>query len=384
MPGMFRSVLNRVVSNNNAKMENSKDGEIDEILRQHRAIIKVVGVGGGGGNSIDRMTEVGVAGAHFIAVNTDAQDLVKIKAEKKILIGKDLTGGLGAGADPNIGEQAARENEPELKAALVGADMVFVTCGLGGGTGTGAAPVVAELARKIGALTIGVVTLPFEMEGHHRWSNAMGGLNRLEMNTDTLIVIPNDKLLQLVPDIPIQTAFKVADEILVNSVKGITELITKPGLINLDFADVRAIMSSGGVALIGVGESDSENRAEDAAKKAVNNPLLDVDITGAKGALIDVIGGDDLTLEEARKIVSSVTDKLDPEAKVIWGAQINEAFKNTVRVLLIVTGVQSAQITGREKVVEKKRKARLEHELGIEFVETEDAELDSGKVRKLS
>lgn len=384
MPGMFRSVLNRVVSNNNAKQAENKDSEIDEILRQHRAVIRVIGVGGGGGNSIDRMTEVGVAGAHFIAVNTDAQDLVKIKAEKKILIGKDLTGGLGAGADPNIGEQAARENEPELKEALAGADMVFVTCGLGGGTGTGAAPVVAELAKKSGALTIGVVTLPFEMEGHHRWSNAMGGLNRLEMNTDTLIVIPNDKLLQLVPDIPIQTAFKVADEILVNSVKGITELITKPGLINLDFADVRAIMSSGGVALIGVGESDSENRAEDAAKKAVNNPLLDVDITGAKGALIDVIGGDDLTLEEARKIVSSVTDKLDPEAKVIWGAQINEAFKNTVRVLLIVTGVQSAQITGREKVVEKKRKARLEHELGIDFVETEDAELDSGKVRKLS
>lgn len=386
LPGMFRSVLNRAATTNgkNEANDRNKDAEIGELLKSHRAVIRVVGVGGGGGNSIDRMTEVGVAGANLIAVNTDAQDLVKIKAGEKILIGKDLTGGLGAGADPSIGEQAARENEPELKAALMGADMVFVTCGLGGGTGTGAAPVVAEVAKKIGALTIGVVTLPFEMEGHHRWQNAMGGLNRLEMNTDTLIVIPNDKLLQLVPDIPIQTAFKVADEILVNSVKGITELITKPGLINLDFADVRAIMSSGGVALIGVGESDTENRAIEAVNKAVNNPLLDVDITGAKGALIDVIGGEDLTLEEARKIVSAITGKLDPEAKVIWGAQINESFKNTVRVLLIVTGVQSAQITGREKVVEKKRKARLEHELGIEFVETEDAELDSGKVRKLS
>lgn len=379
MPGMAREVMVR-----QTQSESNKDREIDEILKAHRAVIRVVGVGGSGGNSIDRMTEVGVAGADLIAVNTDAQDLLKIKAGRKVLIGKDLTGGLGAGADPAIGEQAARENEQEIREALMGSDMVFVTCGLGGGTGTGAAPVIAEIAKKAGALTMGVVTLPFEMEGHHRWSNAMGGLNRLELATDTLIVIPNDKLLQLVPDIPIQTAFKVADEILVNSVKGITELITKPGLINLDFADVRAIMSSGGVALIGVGESDTENRAVEAVNKAINNPLLDVDITGARGALIDVIGGNDLTLEEARKIVSSVTDRLDAEAKVIWGAQINESFKNTVRVLLVVTGVQSAQITGREKVAENKRKARLERELGIEFVETEDAGLDSGKIKKLS
>ncbi len=359
------------------------DTELEEILRQHKAVIRVVGIGGSGNNSILRMMEVGIEGAEMIAINTDAQDLLKVKGAQKVLIGKDITGGLGAGADPTIGEQAARENEQDIKEALMGTDLTFITCGLGGGTGTGGAPVVAEVSKKLGALTIGIVTLPFEMEGHARWNNAVMGLSKLETVVDTLIVIPNDKLLQLVPDIPISTAFKVADEILVNAVKGITELITKPGLINLDFADVKAVMLSGGVALIGLGESDTENRAMESVTKAINSPLLDVDITGAKGALINVIGGPDMTLDESRNIVSIVTDKLDPEARVIWGAQIDESLKQTVRVLLIVTGVQSAQITGREKLMEDKRRTRMEKELGIEFVSVEETGLEK-PIKRLS
>lgn len=336
-----------------------------------RAVIKVVGCGGAGGNSVDRMMELGIEGAEIIAVNTDAQDLMKIKANKKILIGRETTAGLGAGADPSVGEAAARETEPDIKQALSGADLVFVTCGLGGGTGTGSAPVVSEIAKKMGALVIGVATLPFEMEGKHRWDNASVGLSKLETTVDTLIIVPNDKLLQIVPDIPIATAFKVADELLVNAVKGITELITKPGLINLDFADVRAVMKSGGIALIGLGESDSDNRAIEAIQRAVNNPLLDVDITGAKGALVDVIGGPDLTLEESRQIVSVVSDKLDVGAKVIWGARVEDSMKESIKVLLIVTGVQSSQLMSREKVFEQKRKEKMEKSLGISFVNSE-------------
>lgn len=355
------------------------DNELIEMLKQHRAHIKVVGCGGAGNNTIDRMTEIGVEGAELITVNTDAQDLLKVKSHKKILIGKEITRGLGAGADPVIGEQAARENEQDIKESLMGSDLVFVTCGLGGGTGTGSAPVVAEVAKKVGALTIGIVTLPFEMEGHSRWGNATGGLNKLENTVDTLIVIPNDKLLQIVPDIPVSTAFRVADEILVNAVKGITELITKAGLINLDFADVKAIMTSGGIALIGVGESDAENRATEAVNRAINNPLLDVDITNAKGALVQVIGGPDLTLEESREIVSVISEKLDTEAKIIWGAQVEESLKKTIRVLLIVTGVQNAPTRARDI----KKQVKMEQELGIEFIPAGDKDLDSGQVKRL-
>jgi cell division protein FtsZ len=262
-----------------------------------------------------------------------------------------------------------------------------VTCGLGGGTGTGSAPVVAEISKKVGALVIGIVTLPFEMEGHQRWTNATGGLAKLETSVDTLIVVPNDKLLQIVPDIPIATAFKVADEILVNAVKGIAELITKPGLVNLDFADVRAVMRGGGLALIGLGESDSDNRAAESIQRAVNNPLLDVDITGAKGALVDIIGGPDLTLEESREIVSVVSDKLDPGAKVIWGTRIEESMKEAIKVLLIVTGIQSSQIMAREKIFEQKRKEKMEKALGINFVEggvEGGKSLGGGKIKRLS
>ena len=347
--------------------QNDADEELAALLKNHRATIKVVGCGGGGNNTINRITEVGVAGAETIAVNTDAQDLLYTSADKKILIGKDVSGGLGAGGVPKVGEESARESEKDIRDALNGSDMVFITAGMGGGTGTGSAPVVAEVSKKLGSLTVGIVTIPFQMEGQRRYDNAMYGLEKLEKSVDTLIVIPNEKLLELAPNLPLHTAFKVADEILTNSVKGIAELVTKAGLVNLDFADIRAVMGDGGVAMIGVGESDSENRSQEAVEKAVNNPLLDVDVSGASGALINVIGSNDMTLSEAKAVVEAVSTKLDEDAKVIWGAQISEDLGNNLRVLLIVTGVSSPQITGkRSKKLEEN--AKTSNELGIEFV----------------
>lgn len=346
---------------------NAMDEELEKLLAQHRATIKVVGAGGGGCNTINRMTEVGIEGTETIAINTDAQDLLYTSADIKILIGKELTRGLGAGGDPRVGEESARETEHEIKMKLEGSDIIFITCGLGGGTGTGSVPVIADVAKKLGALTIAIVTIPFSMEGNRRYENAIMGLEKLESIVDTLIVIPNDKLLELAPDLPLHTAFKVADEILTNSVKGIAELVTKAGLVNLDFADIKAVMCNGGVAMIGMGESDKENRAVDSVQKAINNPLLDVDITGATGALINVCGGPDMTLDEAKKVVETVAEKLDEDAKMIWGAQISDDMANTIRTLLIVVGVNSPQILGANKDPNNKEK-KQEGDLGIEFV----------------
>jgi cell division protein FtsZ len=349
--------------------KNPLDAELEEMLSKQKASIKVVGCGGAGNNTINRISEVGVVGAETIAINTDAQDLLYTTADKKILIGKELTKGLGAGGIPKVGEEAAKEQEHEIKNAITGADMVFLTCGLGGGTGTGSVAVVSEIAKKMGSLTVGIVTIPFSMEGHRRYENAMFGLDNLEKNVDTLIIIPNDKLIELAPDLPLHTAFKVADEILTNAVKGIAELITKAGLVNLDFADVKAVMGNGGVALIGIGESDTENRAMESVEKAIHNPLLDVDITGANGALINVCGGTDLTLNEAKKIVEAISVKLDEDARIIWGAQISEDLDGAVKVMLIVTGVKSSQITGRSQISEDKNpKEQMGDVLGIEFV----------------
>lgn len=347
---------------------NPLDQELEQILSRQKAKIKVVGCGGAGNNTINRISEVGISGAETIALNTDAQDLLYTTAAVKILIGKEITQGLGAGSIPQIGEEAARENEHEIKAKLQGADMVFITCGLGGGTGTGSAPVVAEQAKKLNALTVAIVTLPFEMEGKRRYENAMYGLEKLEKSVDTLIVIPNDKLLELAPELPLHTAFKIADEILTNAAKGIAELVTRAGLVNLDFADIKTVMGRGGVAMIGVGESDSDNRAKECVQKALSNPLLDVDITGASGALINVNGGTDMTLDEARTVVEAVTQKMSDDARVIWGAQISEDLGKTVRCMLIVTGVHSPQIFGPRRLVKQKEKEEIEQELGIDFL----------------
>ncbi len=345
------------------------DEELRKILESRKAEIKVVGVGGAGGNTLSRLMQVGIVGAETVAVNTDAQDLLYTDADRKILIGRDVTGGLGAGADPKVGTEAAKESKEDIKKGLEGADMVFVDCGLGGGTGTGASAIVADIAKKLGCLTVGIVTLPFEMEGRQRTKNAQEGLENLESVVDTLIVIPNDKLLEIVPDVSITTAFKVADEILVNAVKGIAELITKPGLVNLDFADIRAVMSSGGLAMIGMGESDSENRAIESVEKALNNPLLDVDVEGASGALVNVSGGQDITIKECQEIVEGVSAKINQEAKIIWGAQIIKELGDAIRAMLIVTGVKSSQIYGPEKTFTTEKQREIEQVLGIDFID---------------
>ncbi|MCF7871795.1 cell division protein FtsZ [Candidatus Woesearchaeota archaeon] len=365
----YREDIRSVKQTNIERKSNELDEELERLLSQQKAKIKVFGCGGGGNNTINRITEIGIHGAETIAINTDAQDLLYTSADKKILIGRDLTKGLGAGSIPKIGEEAAREQSHEIKQTMAGADMIFITCGLGGGTGTGSAPIVAELSKNSGALTVGIVTIPFRMEGQRRYENAMMGLDSLRKNVDTLIVIPNDKLLELAPDLPLHTAFKIADELLTNAVKGVAELVTKAGLVNLDFADIRTVMGDGGVALIGVGESDSDNRATEAVEKAINNPLLDVDIQGANGALINVVGGPDMTLEEARKVVEIVSERLDAEARMIWGAQINDDLEGTIKVMLVVTGVKSSQIMGSYKESKEQRKKTSESELGIEFVD---------------
>ena len=346
----------------------SQDEELKKLLEAKKAVIKVVGCGGAGGNTISRLMQVAIVGAEAIAINTDAQDLLYTDADIKVLIGKELTGGLGAGADPRIGEDSAKESKPDIKKILQGSDMVFVTCGLGGGTGTGSLPVVADVAKRLGALTVGIVTLPFTMEGRHRMLNAQEGLRKLQEIVDTLIVIPNDKLLEIVPDVSITTAFKVADEILVNAVKGITELVTRPGLVNLDFADVRAVMSNGGVAMVGIGDSDTDNRALESIDRALNNPLLDIDINGAKGALINVSGGLDITIRECQEIVETVANKLSPDAKIIWGAQILKELGDSVRTMIIVTGASSPRVLQPKQAAKEKRKD-IERLLGIDVVD---------------
>lgn len=347
---------------------NPIDEELEQILAKQRARIKVVGCGGAGNNTINRMTEIGISGVETIAINTDAQDLLYTSADVKILIGKEVTHGLGAGSVPQIGEEAARESEHDVRSKLGNCDMVFITCGLGGGTGSGSSPVVAEIAKKMNALTVAVVTMPFSMEGKRRYENAVSALEKLESTVDTLIVIPNDKLLELAPDLPLQTAFKIADEILTNSVKGIAELVTKAGLVNLDFADIRTVMGRGGVAMIGVGESDGETRAVESVNKALNNPLLDVDISGGNGALINVSGGPDMTLDEAKTVVEAVSQRMNEDARIIWGAQISEDLGSSIRTMLIITGVSSPQIFGPRRKLAEKARNEFEKELGIEFV----------------
>ncbi len=323
------------------------DEELASVLRELKTNIVVIGCGGSGSNTIQRVAEEGIVGAELYAINTDAQHLLNIRVPKKILIGRNRTRGLGAGSLPQIGQDAAQESKPSIEKAVDNADMVFITCGLGGGTGTGAAPVVAEISRDAGALTIAVVTLPFSVEGTVRMDNAEAGLERLRDIVDTVIVIPNDKLLEVVPHLPLQTAFKVCDEVLMRSVKGITELITKPGLVNLDFADVRVIMQKSGVAMIGLGEAEGENKAVESVQKALRSPLLDVDVSGATGALVNVVGGPDMTIAEAEGVVNEIYTRVDQKARIIWGAAIDPELENIVRTMIVVTGVKSPQILGK-------------------------------------
>ena len=338
------------------------DRELEEVLSGLTTTIKVIGCGGAGTNTISRCLAANISGAELVAINTDAQHLLLAHAPNKVLIGRHLTHGLGAGSLPQIGEEAAKESEQDIRSSLGRADMVFVTCGLGGGTGTGSAPIVAQIAKEAGALTIGVVTLPFSVEGLIRMENAEQGLKRLRDVCDTVIVIPNDKLLEIVPNLALNAAFKVADEVLMRSIKGITEMITMPGLVNLDFADLKTVMKRGGVAMIGLGEAEGENKAVNAVVEALNSPLLEVDISEATGALVNVTGGEDMTISEAERVVEEIYSRVDPNARIIWGTTVDPALKRNIRAMLVITGVKSKQILGpSQRSFENK-------EYGIDFV----------------
>jgi len=340
---------------------NPEDEELQKILLGLRTNIKIIGVGGGGCNTVHRLAETGIVGAELIAANTDAQHLLIVKAHKKIILGRRVTRGLGAGAIPQVGEEAAKEAEDDLKALLDGADIVFITCGLGGGTGTGGTPFIAHLAKESGALTVVICTYPFKAEGMVRMENAEWGLERLRNVADTVIVIPNDKLLELVPKLALNSAFKVADEVLVRAIKGITEVVTKPGLVNLDFNDIKTVMKSGGVAMIGLGEGEDDDRAITAVNQAINSPLIDVDISQATAALVNVTGGLDMTIKEAEEVAEIVQEKINQNARIIWGAAIDETLEDTVRVMVIITGVKSKHILGPSEPKRQK-------ELGLEFI----------------
>lgn len=312
---------------------------------QTTAVIRVVGVGGGGCNAVNRMIEAGLKGVEFIAVNTDAQALLNSSdADVKLDIGRELTRGLGAGADPDKGRQAAEDHSEEIEECLKGTDMVFVTAGEGGGTGTGAAPVVAKIARSLGALTIGVVTRPFSFEGHRRSTQADEGVNRLSEEVDTLIVIPNDRLLSMADQkVTITDAFRVADQVLMQGVSGITDLITTPGQINLDFADVKAVMSNAGSALMGIGHASGEDRARMAAEMAISSPLLEVSVDGAHGVLMSIAGGSDLGLFEVASAASLIEEAVDDEANIIFGTIIDDTLGDEIRITVIAAGFDSGQ-----------------------------------------
>jgi cell division protein FtsZ len=319
------------------------------------AVIKVVGVGGGGSNAVNRMIEAGLRGCEFIAVNTDAQALLMSEADQKLHIGTRTSRGLGAGADPQIGEEAAAESRDEIKETLKGSDMVFITAGEGGGTGTGGAPIIGQVAHELGALTVGVVTRPFGFEGRKRAEQAQTGIKNLREEVDTLIVIPNDRLLQVVEKrTSVMEAFRMADDVLRQGVQGITDLITIPGLVNLDFADVRTIMNDAGSALMGIGEADGENRAAEAARVAVSSPLLEASVEGATGILLNITGGSDLGLFEVNEAAEVVTGAADPNANVIFGAVIDENLAGNVRVTVIATGFdRSLRRERRERVTDE-------------------------------
>lgn len=353
MNSIVQEALSRsgVSGGQTAPMDNSDDAELLEILKNLKTRIVIFGCGGGGSNTIQRLYEEGIEGAELYAANTDAQHLLSLNVPHKILLGRRTTKGLGAGALPQIGEEAAKEAEEEIRAAVGDADLVFITAGMGGGTGTGSASVVGKIAREAGALTVAFVTTPFKAEGKLRMENAIWGLEKLRNNSDTVITIPNDKLVELYPRLPLMQAFRVADETLSRAIKGLTETITKPGLVNLDFNDIRTIMKSSGIAVIGMGESSDykDERAMKAVENAINSPLLDVDISDAKGVLVNVIGGPDMSISEAENVAEILQNKVGPNARIIWGASVDPALEDTIKVMIVVTGVKSRQILGGEK-----------------------------------
>jgi cell division protein FtsZ len=327
----------------------SDDEELEKILAGLTLTIKVVGCGGGGSNTISRLMEEGIRGAELVACNTDAVHLKTVHSNRKILLGLQTTRGLGAGGEPAIGRKSAEEARSQLEHVVAKSDIVFVTCGLGGGTGTGAAPMVAEMAKEHGALVVVFTTKPFKAEGPARDEAAVWGLNRLVNVADTVVTIPNDKLLEINPNMPLNAAFHVVDELLMNSIKGIIEMVTKPGLVNIDYNDLRTIMDGMGMAVVGIGTDDSDDRrAEKAVRKALDSPLLAYDISNAKGALIKVTGGPDMTLQEAETVAEEIMNRVNPGTRMIWGAAIEPEWEGKINVMMVITGVDSPDISGRE------------------------------------
>jgi cell division protein FtsZ len=326
------------------------DEEILRFIESAKPKIYVVGTGGSGSNTITRLASIGVQGANLVAMNTDAPHLVKTKAERKLLLGKRITKGLGAGSDIRIGEEAAIESKDEIKHLFGDAQLVFITCGLGGGTGTGSISTIAQQAKDIGALTVGIVTLPFSSEGKTRMKNALEGLSKLKKVTDTIIIIHNDKLLSVAPDLPLNMAFRVSDEVLANATKGIVEMITKPGMVNIDFADVRSVLKDAGYGVIGSGEgiatSNGTSRAIVALENAIKSPMLDADLGSARKAIVNIVGGESLTLREAESVFQEVSSRISSDALLKWGARIDpEMQKDALRIMLVVSGVEFPDYT---------------------------------------
>jgi cell division protein FtsZ len=332
--------------------------EDDNIVRRGAATIKVIGVGGGGGNAVNRMISGNVVGVEFWSINTDAQSLTQSSAAKRLQVGQKLTRGLGAGGNPAIGQKAAEESRDDISAALAGSDLVFITCGMGGGTGTGAAPIIAEIAKEIGALTVGVVTRPFTFEGRRRSHQAEEGITALQSRVDTLIVIPNDKILSVIAEqTPVQEAFQTADDVLRQGVQGISDIINVPGLVNVDFADVKAIMADAGSAMMGIGIGSGKSRAKEAAIAAIDSPLLDASIRGAKGVVFNITGGQDLTLHEVNTAAETIYEVVDASANIIFGAVIDDALQGEIKMTVIATGFTSEGGSSPRKTDTPKPKA---------------------------
>ncbi|BEP29493.1 cell division protein FtsZ [Helicovermis profundi] len=356
-----------------------------DIDMEQFAQIRVVGVGGGGNNAVNRMIDASLTGVQFVAVNTDKQALYNSKAEYKIQIGEKLTRGLGAGANPEIGQKAAEESKDDIYQALQGADMVFVTAGMGGGTGTGAAPIVAEIAKEMGILTVGVVTKPFTFEGKRRNTHAESGIAELRDKVDTLVTIPNDRLLEVAEKrTSIVDAFKIADDVLKQGVQGISDLITVPGLVNLDFADVKTIMFEQGLAHMGVGRASGENKAQEAAKQAIHSPLLETTINGAKGVLLNITGGSSLGLFDVNEAAEIVSEAADEDANIIFGAVIDEALKDEIRITVIATGFdvnKSEAIKNKTKEVKRSKVETVEEkEESVEEIEIENSDSEEFEI----
>lgn len=346
-------------------IKNSQQVDYDSLIGQ--ANIKVFGVGGAGSNMVSWLYKKGIKGAEIVAANTDKQHLDITSSDKKILIGKDITRGLGCGGFPNKGAEAAQESMQAIKDILKGTDMIFVCAGMGGGTGTGAAPVIAQAAKELGSIVIGTVTMPFRIE-RARIDKAEFGLQQLRQVSDTVIVIDNNRLVQIAGNLPVQQAFAVANELIATMIRGIVETIAVPSLVNLDYADVKAIMTNGGVAAIGVGASDTTNRVDEAVKGALGNPLLEISYKGATGALIHIEGGPDMTLDEVSRAGELVTESLDADANVIWGARVSDEMKGKLTIMTIITGVHSPWILGKvDRKTQQKERSRMSDELGIDF-----------------